>query len=84
MGNKEALKKDFDYYLEHKQTFVKDEKYYGKYVVIKNENIIGAYDTENQAIDDMLKKNYKLGEFIVQIVRENDGTSVSCVSNVYV
>ena len=76
------LQKDFDFYLSHKTDLMKD--YYGKFIVIKKEKVLGSYKTEDDAIKDMLGKGYKLGDFIVQIVKENDGTSANFVSNVYV
>ena len=81
-GGKPSLQKDFDFYLSHKKDLMKD--YYGKFIVIKEEKILGSYKTEDDAIKDMLSKGYKLGDFIVQIVKENDGTSANFVSNVYV
>lgn len=48
------LKKDFDYYLAHQAEMV--EKYNGKFVVIKDGEVIGAYDNELAAIVDAQKK----------------------------
>jgi len=41
------------------------EKYNGKFIVIKNLSVIGAFDDFNQAIDETLKDHEK-GTFIVQ------------------
>ena len=79
---KTSLRKDFDFYLSHKKELMKD--YYGKFIVIRKEKVLGGYNTEDDAIRDMQKKGYQLGDFIVQIVKENDGTNASFVSNVYV
>lgn len=80
----ENLKKNFDFYLKNKKDLVKDEKYYGKYIVIKDEKIIDAYKTEDEAINSMLKRGFKMGEFTVQVVRQNDGSSANFISNIYV
>lgn len=59
------LDKEFEYYLAHQDEVV--EKYNGKYVVIRDEQILGAYDDELTAITET-QKSYKLGTFLVQKV----------------
>ena len=59
----ENLKKEFNYYLEHKDELV--EKYNGKFVVIKDCNVIGAFDSELEAIEKTAE-TYELGTFLVQ------------------
>ncbi len=54
---------DFTYFLEHYQEFY--QKYGHKYIVIKNKNVLGTYDTEVNAIETTIQK-YPLGTFIVQ------------------
>ena len=39
------LDRDFDYFLENHEALVK--KYNGKFVVIKDQQVIGAYDDAN-------------------------------------
>jgi hypothetical protein len=41
------LKKELDYYLDHQRELVK--QYEGKYLVIKNQMVIGVYDSETEA-----------------------------------
>lgn len=84
MNNKEKLKKSFDYYLNNKAEFIKNPAYYGKYIVIMNEEVLEVYSTELDAINSMKEKGHELGDYVVQIVRENDGTKANFVSNVYV
>ena len=43
------LEKEFNYYLEHQNELV--EKYNGKFVVIKDRNVVGAFDSELEAIE---------------------------------
>ena len=79
-----TLVKNFKYYLNHKEEFIKNSEYYQKYITIKDETIIGVYKTEDEAIINMLKQGYKVGEFIIQLVAINDGSKANFVSNVYV
>ena len=60
---KTNLKKDFEYYLEHQTALVR--KHGGKFIVIKDQSVIGAYDTELQAVQGRAK-THPLGTFIVQ------------------
>lgn len=57
------LEKEFKYYLEHQNELVK--KYSGKFIVIKDCKVIGAFDDELQAINETMKK-HELGAFLVQ------------------
>lgn len=58
-----ALEKEFNYYLEHQEELVK--KYNGKFLVIKDCNVIGAYDSELEAVEKTTKE-HELGTFLVQ------------------
>ena len=57
------LEKEFEYYLDHQDELVKE--YNGKYIVIKNNKVIGAFNTEIEAIEKTAEK-HKLGTFLVQ------------------
>ncbi len=57
------LKKEFDYYLEHQDELVGQHK--GKFIVIKNCQVIGVYDSEIEAITET-RKHHDLGSFLVQ------------------
>lgn len=57
------LKEEFNYYLEHQDELVK--KYQGKFLVIKNKEVIGAYDTEVEAYTNTVTKE-ELGTFLIQ------------------
>ena len=59
----EKLEKEFNYYLEHQDELV--EKYNGKFVVIRDCNVIGAFDSELEAIEKTTEQ-YELGTFLVQ------------------
>ena len=58
-----ALEKEFKYYLEHQKDLV--EKHNGKYIVIKNQKLIGVFDKELEAIKK-ISEEHELGTFLVQ------------------
>lgn len=58
-----SLKREFKYYIEHQKELV--EKYNGKFIVIKNCKVIGAYDSDLEAINKTTEK-HELGTFLVQ------------------
>lgn len=59
----DKLKKEFEYYLAHQDELVK--KYNGKFIVIKDCQVIGEYDSLLEAVEKTSKK-YELGTFLVQ------------------
>jgi hypothetical protein len=58
-----SLKKEFEFYLENQAELAK--KFNGKYIVIKNQEVIGVFESEIEAIDKT-SANHKLGTFLVQ------------------
>ena len=63
------LKKEFEYYLAHQSELVK--QYEGKFIVIKNGTVLGAYDDELAAVTTT-QRDHKLGTFLVQKVTKGD------------
>lgn len=63
------LQPEFSFYLSHQDEMV--EKYDGKYVVIKNETVLGAYDDDLSAVAET-QKSHEIGTFLVQKVSEGD------------
>lgn len=57
------LEKEFKYYLNNQQELLK--KYSGRTIVIKNEEVIGVFDSEVDALLET-KKNHELGTFLIQ------------------
>ena len=57
------LEKEFRYYIEHQEELV--EKHNGKFVVIKDYKILGAYDSELEAVNKT-SEHEELGTFLVQ------------------
>ena len=58
------LEREFHYYLAHQDELV--QKYDGKYIVIKETEVLGAYDSEWEAVQETTKHGHELGTFFVQ------------------
>ena len=56
-------KKDFDYFVANYQDLFK--KYGHKFLAIKNQQILGAYDSVPDTIKDLSPK-YEIGTYIIQ------------------
>jgi hypothetical protein len=63
------LKREFDFYLAHQAELVKDHN--GKYVVIKDQKVVGVYDDQASALSETVK-NHDLGSFLVQKVEPGE------------
>ena len=57
------LKQEFNYYLENQGKLVK--LYEGKFIVIKNKEVTGAFKSELEAYEESIKE-YKEGTFLIQ------------------
>jgi len=64
-----AVEKDFRYYLNHQDDLVK--KYNGKYIVLNDSQVVGAYDDYADAFYSSLEK-YEPGTFMVQLCTPGD------------
>lgn len=62
------LEKEFTYYQKHHQELMK--QFAGRYVVIKDEKVIGDYATEIEAYTET-QKHHTLGTFLIQFVSPN-------------
>jgi len=58
------LKEEFEYYLKNQSDLVK--KFDGKYLVIKNNSVIGVYDRHDDAYFQT-QKEHDLGTFLIQL-----------------
>jgi hypothetical protein len=63
------LEKEFRWYLSHQEELV--QKYDGKFIVIKGEEVFGAYDNLGDAVDET-EKTLVLGTFLVQKCTSGD------------
>ena len=57
------LEREFHYYLAHQDELVR--QYSGKVLAIKNQTVIGVYDSEAEAVHKTARA-HELGTFIVQ------------------
>jgi len=60
---KSQLDKEFQWYLNHQEELV--EKYNGRFIVIKENEVIGDYDKIGDAVRETAKK-HEMGTFLVQ------------------
>jgi hypothetical protein len=60
------LQKEFDYYLGHQEELV--AKFRGRVVAIKDQKVIGDYESDLAAVAAVQKLGHKLGSFLVQKV----------------
>ena len=65
----ETVNNEFHYYLDNQDDFVK--KYDGKVIVLKNHEVLGAYDTYIDAYMKT-KKHHEVGTFMLQRVSEGE------------
>jgi len=63
------LKPEYQYYLDNKSEFLK--KYEGKFIVIKNKEVIGVYSNVHEAVEHTAK-TVTLGTFLVQHVSPDE------------
>lgn len=68
MENAGTLDKEFQFYLANKDEFL--EKYEGKFLVIRGEEVIGVFDDKVEAIDKTREK-FPLGTFLVQHINRD-------------
>ncbi len=68
-----ALQAEYEYYLAHKNEIVK--QYDGKFVVLKGQQLLGAYDDEIEALRETTK-THKLGTFMVHKVSSHEDTQI--------
>ena len=64
-----SLQQEFKFYIEHQDEMVK--KYDGKFIVIKDGLVLGAFDDELTAGTET-RKAHELGTFLVQRVSPGD------------
>ena len=57
------LEKEFQFYLKNQADLV--SKYNGKFIVLKNQKVIGVYDSNSEAYAQT-SKSEKLGTFLIQ------------------
>lgn len=69
--NKKLLKKNYEFFKKILPGLLKDQDKKDKFAIIKEESLIGIYETLEQAIDTATKeKKFKLGTFLVQKIEK--------------
>jgi hypothetical protein len=63
------LDKELQYYIDHQDEFVSQNQ--GKFLVIKNQELIGVFDSEIEAYTETVK-NHELGTFLIQECQPGD------------
>ena len=65
------LEREFNYYREHQEELV--PLYKGKFVVIRDSQVLGAFDTELDAIKE-ISPQYPMGTFLIQKCEAGDAS----------
>ena len=63
------LDKEYQYFLGNKKDLIK--KYSGKFIVIKGEEVVGVYETLQEALK-ISAKAYSLGDFLIQHISDKE------------
>lgn len=63
------LEKEFQYYIDNQEKLLK--AYNGRFIAIVGEQVVGDYDSFEQAIDETLKER-ELGTFLIQECSEGE------------
>ena len=75
------LEKEFRYFREHQKDLM--QRYSGRFVVIKGEEVIGVYENEMQAYAET-KKVHEPGTFLIQQCLPDDDAFVKVFHRVFV
>ncbi len=75
------LTKDFAYFNENLDAF--KQKYLNKYIVIKNKQVLGAYNSFDEAMN-ITSKTEKIGTFLIQKVDRNPDAYTIYYNNITV
>jgi hypothetical protein len=63
------LEKEYDYFLNNKDTLFAN--YHNRVIVIKDEKVIGDYDTKEEALKETVKE-HELGTFLIQEISQEE------------
>jgi len=68
-----VLEHEFRHYLEHQDEFASE--YEGKVLVIKDQKVIGVYDSEAEALNQSILC-HELGSFLIQACSKDPNSTV--------
>lgn len=71
---KSTLEREFEFYLQHQEEFL--GKYDGKLIAIKDENVLGAFDSYLEAAAAILP-HHKRGTVLFHQVNKNEISEVA-------
>lgn len=71
-------KRDFDFFIENYEKLY--QKYGHKFLVIRNQEILGSYDSELSAIN-ITSEKYPIGSFIVQECNGDESAYTNYISS---
>jgi hypothetical protein len=74
MPEQKPLQKEYEFYLRIKPDLLKNSK--GKFVVIKDQNVEGAFDTDSDAYKAGLSKFGNVPFLIIQVSEEDQNTRI--------
>jgi hypothetical protein len=60
----DLLDKEFEYYISNQESLVR--QYNNKFIVIKNQQVIGSYNNEIEAVEKTLAQGHAMETFLVQ------------------
>jgi hypothetical protein len=63
------LEKEYDYFLNNKDALFAN--YHNRVIVIKDEEVIGDFDTKEEALRETVKK-HELGTFLIQEISQEE------------
>ena len=66
-----SLEKELQYYIDNQNELV--SKYNGKFLVIKDCNVLGAYESQLEAMETT-SKEHELGTFLIQKCESGDSS----------
>lgn len=72
MNPNDILKNNYNYYLKNKEELC--QKYLNKYIIIKDEEVYGAYETMAEAIENA--KKIEAGTYIIQRCEKEENIQV--------
>lgn len=76
------LENEYKYYENNKTEFL--DKYFGRFLLIKNTELIGAYASEEEAYENALKNKFEVGTFLIQECKSDEALKQTFNSRVLV
>ena len=76
--NDDALRREFEFYRANQDDMVK--RYDGKVIVLKNQEVLGAYDSHLAAFTDTVK-DHERGTFMIQQVSDGGDAYTAILSS---